>query len=193
LVYGVDPGDVTPDMRRVAKTVNFGLLYGMQAFGLSRDTGLSRAESQAFIAQYWSRLPRVKAFFDRTIERGASVGYVETLYGRRRAVPDLSSGNVQRRMAAERVATNMPLQGTAADIMKIAMINVDKALSASGLPAQMLLQVHDELVLEADKTCLNEVAVLLKTTMEAAASLSVPLIADVAFGPNWNELEDLTI
>ena len=193
LVYGVDPTDVTPDMRRVAKTVNFGLLYGMQAFGLSRDTGLSRADAQAFITQYWSRLPRVKAFFDRTIERGARIGYVETLYGRRRAVPDLSSGNVQRRMAAERVATNMPLQGTAADIMKIAMINVDKALGESNLPAQMLLQVHDELVLEADQSCLNEVSKLLKSTMEAAANLSVPLIADVAFGPNWNELEDLKI
>ena len=151
LVYGIDPADVTSDMRRVAKTVNFGLLYGMQAFGLSRDTGLSRADAQAFIDQYWSRLPRVKAYFDETLQRGAVTGYVESLYGRRRAVPDLQSSNVQRRMGAERVATNMPLQGTAADIMKIAMIRLHDALTQSSDKAVILLQVHDELVLEVDR------------------------------------------
>jgi DNA polymerase-1 len=187
LVYGVDTGDVTADMRRVAKTVNFGLLYGMQAFGLSRDTGLSRAEAQAFIDQYWSRLPGVKKFFDETLKRGATLGYVETLYGRRRAVPDLQSANGMRRLTAERVATNMPLQGTAADIMKIAMIRLHEALRDHADQATILLQVHDELVLEVDRPALKEIGAMVKEVMEGAAELSVPLVADLSYGPNWDE------
>ncbi|HRA46623.1 MAG TPA: DNA polymerase I [Thermomicrobiales bacterium] len=191
LVYGVDVTEVTSEMRGVAKTVNFGLLYGMQAFGLSRDTGMSRTDAQAFIDLYWSRLPLVRDFFRNTIERAAQVGYVETLYGRRRAVPDLTSSNGQRRGAAERVATNMPLQGTAADIMKIAMINLHKALAETSLPARMLLQVHDELVIETSRANLNEVADLVRGTMQGAAKLSVPLTVDVAWGLNWNDLTEI--
>jgi DNA polymerase I len=193
LVYGVDTADVTADMRRVAKTVNFGLLYGMQAFGLSRDTGLSRAEAQAFIDQYWSRLPGVKKYFDGTLKRGISLGYVETLYGRRRAVPDLQSANGQRRLTAERVATNMPLQGTAADIMKIAMIRLHDALKDKADKAIMLLQVHDELVLEVDRPALNEVGAIVKDVMEGAAELSVPLVADLSSGPNWDDQTDFIL
>jgi DNA polymerase-1 len=190
LVYGVDPADVTPDMRRIAKTVNFGLLYGMQAYGLSRDTGLSRADAQAFIDQYWSRLPSVKAYFDETLRQGADVGYVETLYGRRRAVPDLKSPNGQRRAAAERIATNMPLQGTAADIMKIAMIRLQEELRGRADQAIMLLQVHDELVLEVNRPALNEIGALTKQVMEGAAELSVPLVTDLSYGSNWDDQAD---
>jgi len=187
LVYGIDPADVTADMRRVAKTVNFGLLYGMQAYGLSRDTGLSRADAQAFIDQYWARLPGVKAYFDETLRRGEELGYVETLYGRRRAVPDLTSPNGQRRAAAVRVATNMPLQGTAADIMKIAMIRLQEQLRERADKAIMLLQVHDELVLEVDRPALNEIGALTRSVMESSAELAVPLVADLSFGPNWDD------
>jgi DNA polymerase I len=190
LVYGVDLTDVTPDMRRVAKTVNFGLLYGMQAFGLSRDTGLSRADAQTFIDQYWSRLPGVKSYFDETIEKGIALGYVETLYGRRRAVPDLQSANGQRRGAAVRIATNMPLQGTAADIMKIAMIRVHDALRDRTGEAVLLLQVHDELVLEVNRPALDAVGRVVKNVMEDAAELAVPLVADLSSGPNWDDLTD---
>lgn len=189
LVYGVDPSEVTAEMRRVAKTVNFGLLYGMQAFGLSRDTGLSRADSQRFIDQYWSRLPLVKRFFDETLKFGTAHGYVETLNGRRRLIPDLQNGTGMRRLAAERMAINMPVQGTAADIMKIAMIRLHQQLTEAKLPARMLLQVHDELVLEVQRAALPETAALVKCTMEDAADLTVPLEVDMAAGLNWEELE----
>jgi DNA polymerase-1 len=193
LVYGVDPPNVTSDMRRVAKTVNFGLLYGMQAFGLSRDTGLSRADAQRFIDQYWSRLPRVRAFFDETLQFGVTHGYVETMSGRRRSAPDLTSSNGQRRMAAERMAINMPLQGSAADIMKIAMLRLDERLEAKQLPAAMILQVHDELVLEVDAGHAEEVGQHVKGVMEQAWQLSVPLEADVSVGDNWNEMRPLKV
>lgn len=193
LVYAVEQENVTPDMRRVAKTVNFGLLYGMQAYGLSRDTGLPRAEAQRFIDQYWSRLPNVKRYFDETLAFGTDKGFVETLYGRRRQVPDLQSSNGMRRLAAERAAINMPVQGTAADIMKIAMIRVANRIIASNVSARLLLQVHDELVLEVDRSSLNEVAALVCETMEGAADLSVPLAVDISAGENWEELAPLSV
>ena len=191
LVYGVDVADVSSDQRRIAKTVNFGLLYGMQAFGLSRDTGLSRSDAQKFIDGYWSRLPAVRTFFDATIRFGVTNGYVTSMSGRRRAAPDLTSSNAQRRMAAERMAINMPVQGSAADIMKVAMLHVDARLRESGLPARLLLQVHDELVLEVDAPAVTEVSRLLCETMEGAWELSVPLVADVKAGQNWEEMTPL--
>jgi DNA polymerase-1 len=193
LVYGVEPGEVTSDMRRVAKTVNFGLLYGMQAYGLSRDTGLPRAEAQRFIDEYWARLPKVKQLFDETLKFGFSKGYVETLFGRRRLIPDLQSANGMRRLAAERMAINMPVQGTAADIMKIAMIRLFERLHESKLHARLLLQVHDELVLEVDRPDLEQTAHLVCRTMEGAAELGVPLAVDVSAGPNWDELSPLEL
>jgi len=193
LVYGVDQDSVTSDMRRVAKTVNFGLLYGMQAYGLSRDTGLPRAEAQSFIDQYWSRLPNVKRYFDETLAFGTQKGYVETIYGRRRPVPDLQSTNGMRRQAAERVAINMPVQGTAADIMKIAMIRVAHRIAETGVRARLLLQVHDELVLEIDRSELDKVAALLCETMETAAELSVPLAVDISAGQNWEEVAPVSV
>jgi DNA polymerase I len=172
----------------VAKTVNFGIIYGMQAHGLSRDTGLPRAEAQRFIDQYWANLPRVKEYFDRTLGFGLKHGYVESLYGRRRILGDLTSANYARRAAAERMAVNMPLQGTSSDIMKIAMIRVSDELARSGLRAKLLLQVHDELVLEVDRPDVPAVATLLQRVLEGAAELSVPLETEVQAGPNWDDL-----
>jgi DNA polymerase I len=191
LVYGVKPEEVTSDQRRVAKTVNFGLLYGMQAYGLSRDTGLPRAEAQKFIDQYWSRLPSVKQYFEETLKFGTTHGYVESLSGRRRLIPDLQSSNGARKSAAERMAVNMPLQGTAADIMKVAMIRVADRLAESKLRARLILQVHDELVLEVDRPDLEATAKLVGETMQNAYDLTVPLETEVSFGQNWEEMTPL--
>jgi DNA polymerase-1 len=193
LVYGVEPAEVTPEMRRVAKTVNFGLLYGMQAYGLSRDTGLSRADAQRFIDQYWARLPNVKRYFDETLRFGATHGYVQSLSGRRRLIPDLQSSNGARRAAAERMAINMPLQGTAADIMKMAMIRVAHRLAETTLRARLLLQVHDELVLEVDRPDVDATAQLVLDTMEDAFDLTVPLAAEVSSGQNWEEMAPIVL
>ena len=188
LIHGVPRAEVTPDMRRVAKTVNFGIIYGMQAHGLSRDTGLPRQEAQRFIDQYWANLPRVKQYFDGTLSFGTKHGYVESIYGRRRIIGDLTSANFNRRAAAERMAINMPLQGSASDIMKIAMIRLDRELAETELRARLLLQVHDELVLEVDRPDVAATAELLRTVMEGAARLAVPLETEVRAGPNWDDL-----
>jgi DNA polymerase I len=193
LVYDIPPAEVTANQRRVAKTVNFGLLYGMQAYGLSRDTGLPRAEAQKFIDQYWARLPAVKSYFDEVLKFGATHGYVETLDGRRRLVPDLQSSNGARRAAAERIAINMPVQGTTADIMKIAMIQLRDRLHESKLRARLLLQVHDELVLEVDRPHLEDTARLVATTMRNAYELLVPLETEASYGENWDEMTDLPL
>ena len=190
-VYDVPLAQVTGDMRRVAKTVNFGVMYGMQSYGLSRDTGLSRADAQSFIDQYWARLPKVRALFDETLRFGASNGYVRAPSGRRRYLPDLVSSNGQRRLVAERMAINMPVQGQAADIIKVAMVRLHAALREAGRSARLLLQVHDELVLEVDKPDLAATADLVRRTMVDAAELSVPLVVDLAAGQRWDELEDL--
>lgn len=193
LVNGIEQDEVTADQRRIAKTVNFGLLYGMQAFGLSRDTGMPRAEAQEFINRYWERLPKVKEFFDRIIDFGKVHGYVETLSGRRRYLPELNATNGARRQAAARMAMNMPIQGTQADIIKIAMINLAEKIAQQGLPATMVLQVHDELVLEIDRTHTEQIALLVKQTMEDAFSLDVPVIAEVRTGSNWGEMQELEL
>ncbi|MFN8664366.1 MAG: DNA polymerase I [Thermomicrobiales bacterium] len=191
LIHDVSREEVTPNMRRLAKTVNFGIIYGMQAQGLSRDTGLTRTEAARFIDQYWTNLPAVKRYFDATLAFGHKHGYVESIYGRRRVIADLTSSNFQRRAAAERMAVNMPLQGTAADIMKIAMNRFHTELLKSGLNARLILQVHDELVLEAERADVPAVAELLQRTMEGAAQLSVPLETEVRAGLNWDDLAPL--
>jgi DNA polymerase-1 len=188
IIHGVPPAEVTADMRRVAKTVNFGVIYGMQAHGLSRDSGLPLAQAQEFINQYWANLPRVKRFFDETLGFGVQHGYVESMYGRRRIIGGLTSANYQQRSAAERMAINMPIQGTAADIMKMAMIALDRELTQSGLRARLLLQVHDELVLEVDRPDVAATADLLHRKMAGAVELSVPLETEVRAGPNWDDL-----
>jgi DNA polymerase-1 len=191
LIHDVPRDEVTPNMRRLAKTVNFGIIYGMQAQGLSRDTGLTRAEAARFIEQYWTNLPAVKRYFDGTLSFGHKHGYVESIYGRRRVIADLTSSNFQRRASAERMAVNMPLQGTAADIMKIAMNRLHTELLKSGLNARLILQVHDELVVEAERADVPAVAELLQRTMEGAAQLSVPLETEVSAGLNWDDLAPL--
>jgi DNA polymerase I len=193
IVYGISPADVTGEMRRVAKAVNFGILYGMQAFGLSRDTGLPRAEAQKFIDEYWARLPRVRTYFDEVLRFGAAHGYVRSESGRRRFLPDLTSSNGQRRLAAERMAMNMPIQGGAADIMKIAMNHMSSALKESDLKAKVLLQVHDELVLEVDRSHLEPAAALVRKTMQEAVTLKVPVVAEVGYGLNWDDMTELPV
>ena len=193
LVNDISVEDVTSDQRRIAKTVNFGILYGMQAFGLSRDTGMSRAAAQEFITAYWARLPKVKEFFDKTIQEGADRGYVSTLLGRRRYLPDLGSSNGARRASAQRMAMNMPIQGTQADMIKIAMIDLDHALAAQKLPARQVLQVHDELVLEVERSALDETARLVSEKMIGALALKVPVLAEARSGVNWEEMTALDL
>ena len=188
LVNQIAIEEVTPDQRRVAKTVNFGIIYGMQAFGLSRDTGMEREDATRFIESYWERLPRVRTFFDELLEFGREHGYVQTLSGRRRYIPELNSRNGMQRQSAQRVAMNMPIQGTQADIIKIAMIQLDEVLGQRGLPGRQVLQVHDELVLEIDEQRLPEIATVVQRTMEDAYTLDVPVIADVRTGRNWEDL-----
>ncbi len=193
LVNGIPPEDVTSDQRRIAKTVNFGILYGMQSFGLSRDTGMPRGEAQEFIDRYWERLPKVKEFFDKIIDFGRVHGYVETLSGRRRYLPDLNATNGARRQGAARMAMNMPIQGTQADIIKLAMIQLDEAIRQRDVPASMVLQVHDELVLEIDKSRVEEIVGAVKDTMENAFALDVPVVADVRAGSNWEDMHAVEV
>ena len=193
LVSGISPAEVSQDQRRIAKTVNFGIIYGMQAYGLSRDTGMSRADAQAFITAYWARLPKVKELFDTILADGASKGYVETLSGRRRYLPELTSSNGARRQAAQRMAMNMPIQGTQADIIKLAMIELDRRISTEAMAARMVLQVHDELVLEVSLDAVEPVARVVKATMEQAFTLDVPVIVDLRVGGNWQAMKPLEV
>ena len=187
-VYEIDPSEVTANQRRVAKTVNFGVMYGMQAYGLSRDSGLSNTEAQRFIDQYWARLPKVKHLFEQTVSDGVRNGYVAAPSGRRRYLPDLTSSNGMRRLGAERMAVNMPIQGMAADIIKVAMIHLDAALESSDLQARLILQVHDELVLEVARADVEQVADLVRMTMENAVELTVPVEVEVNTGARWDEM-----
>ncbi|MCP2014839.1 DNA polymerase-1 [Deinococcus sp. HSC-46F16] len=182
-VLGLDEATVTAQQRRAAKTVNFGVLYGMSAHRLSNDLGIPYAEAATFIEVYFSTYPGIRRYIDRTLEFGREHGYVETLYGRRRYVPELKASNRTLREAGERLAYNMPIQGTAADIIKLAMVRLDRELEALG--ARLLLQVHDELLIEAPEHRAGEVAQLTREVMEGAAQLSVPLAVEVGAGPNW--------
>jgi DNA polymerase-1 len=181
-------------MRRVAKTTNFAISYGVTGFGLSRQTDLTPEEAQQFITEYFDQYPGVEAYLQGTKEKAAEEGFVETLLGRRRFFPELSSGRkIPRtaRLAIERVAINAPIQGSAADIIKIAMNNLYERLEARHLQSRMLLQIHDELVLEVPEGELDEVIPLVCDTMEGAMTLSVPLKVDLKMGPNWLEMNDL--
>jgi DNA polymerase-1 len=191
-IFGTDSGRDRKEMRNTAKMVNYALLYGKTAFTLSKDIGVTQQAAQAFIDAYFAGFPGVRAFIDRTLEEARATGVVKTSFGRRRPVPDVTSKNGQVRQAAERVAVNMPIQGTAADILKRAMIDVQRALEArpapgSGPRARMILTVHDELLFEVPRAEADEVAALVKRHMEAAAPLKVPLTVDVGVGENWNE------
>ncbi|MCL2571493.1 MAG: DNA polymerase I [Defluviitaleaceae bacterium] len=184
-VLGLPLEEITPEQRNDAKAVNFGIIYGISAFGLSQDIGISVKEAEAYIAGYFEKYPNVKRYMDTTIENARKEGYVATLYNRRRAMSELKSPNFNQRAFGARVAMNMPIQGTAADIIKIAMINVAKRLEGENLETKLILQVHDELLLEAPNNELHQVTSILKEEMENAAKLKVPLVADVKTGESW--------
>lgn len=191
-IYGTRLEDVSPEARRRAKGVNFGLIYGMSAFGLTRQTDLTLAEAEDFVAEYFKMFPGVKSYLDGIRRLAASQGYVETLLGRRRYFPGLKSGtNFNQRSREEREAINAPIQGSAADIMKIAMIHLQQALHAEGQKAKLVLQVHDEVVLECPQDSLQQTASLVKHVMENAYPLKVPLQSEARYGSNWGEMQKL--
>lgn len=185
-VFRVDGDAVTPEMRRKAKAVNFGVIYGISAFGLARNLGIGNAQAAQFIEDYFTQYPGIRTWLDDTLKLAMEQGYVTTLLNRRRYVPDINSGNVNVRRAGERVATNTPVQGSAADIIKLAMIKLDRALAGSG--AQILLQVHDELVVETAAASVPSVSEIVKEVMENTLTLNVPLRVDVGVGNNWAEI-----
>jgi DNA polymerase-1 len=187
-IMGIGLTDVTPDMRRLAKVVNFGILYGLSGFGLSQAVSIGRAEAQRFIDDYFASHPRVRAYIDRVVAEGRAQGYVTTLLGRRRYLPELHARNPAARGAAERMAANAPIQGTASDVIKLAMVRLAAALLARGLRSRMLLQVHDELLLEVPDAETATVRALLPEVMEAVVPLAVPLRVDVKEGRDWAEV-----
>jgi DNA polymerase-1 len=186
-VFGVELAAVTADQRRTAKVINFGLIYGMSPFGLARNLGIERSAAQQYVERYFQRYPGVKRFMDDTRIQARERGYVETVFGRRLYLPDIRSGNTQLRQYAERSAINAPMQGTAADIIKRAMIAVDAWCRRAESPARLIMQVHDELVLEVRAESIAEVTEAVRERMVGAAQLSVPLRADVGTGANWDE------
>lgn len=186
-VFGVALEEVSGDQRRSAKAINFGLIYGMSAFGLAKQIGCDRKQAQAYIDVYFARYPGVLAYMERTREQASAQGYVETLFGRRLYLPDIHAKNQALRKGAERTAINAPMQGTAADIIKRAMVAVDNWLSESGIDVNVILQVHDELVLEVREDLVEQVSEQIKALMGSAASLDVPLLVEVGVGNNWDE------
>jgi len=186
-VLGIPLGSVTSDQRRSMKAVNFGLIYGMSAFGLARQLSISRGEAQKYVDLYFERYPGVKRYMDETRQKARDAGYVETIFGRRLYLPEILSRNQALRQSAERQAINAPMQGTAADIIKRAMIDVDAWLQTSGARARLIMQVHDELVLEVADEAVDTLVQQLRQHMAHAATLTVPLKVDVGIGRNWDE------
>jgi DNA polymerase I len=185
LIFGVAEDAVTPDMRRIGKTINFGVIYGMSAFGLAQSLKIGRAEADRFIRTYFERLAGVDRWLKDTVKSGTEKGWVETLFGRRRPVPALRSSNRTERMAAERVAVNSPIQGTAADLIKVAMVRLARRLADERLPARLLLSVHDEIVLETEEDAADRVAAAAKETMERVTEHPIPLSVTVETGDSW--------
>ncbi|MGD9297178.1 MAG: DNA polymerase I [Chromatiales bacterium] len=186
-VFGVAPDQVTGDQRRSAKAINFGLIYGMSAFGLAKQLGVERGTAQDYIDLYFDRYPGVRSFMDNIREQAHEAGYVETVFGRRLYLPEINSRNGQRRAAAERTAINAPMQGTAADIIKRAMIEVDRWIRSKSPDVTMIMQVHDELVFEVGEQSVDSIVPEIVSMMEQAADLSVPLVVDAGRGANWDE------
>jgi DNA polymerase-1 len=178
---------VSGEQRRSAKAINFGLIYGMSAFGLARQLGIDRSAAQEYVNLYFERYPGVKAFMERMRQEAHDRGYVETVFGRRLYLPEIRARNAQRRQYAERAAINAPMQGTAADIIKRAMIHVDQWITDEAPPVTMIMQVHDELVFEIDQDFLEKGANSIRECMIRAAELAVPLVVDVGVGVNWDE------
>jgi DNA polymerase-1 len=187
LIFGVPVEQVTSEMRARAKTINFATIYGQGPFALSRQLGISQEDAKAFIARYFERFAGVRAFLDRQVKLAREQGYVETIFKRRRYIPEIRDRNFNLRAYGERTAQNSPLQGSAADLIKLAMIHIHDAIREEGLASRMLLQVHDELVFEVPPAELDAMRALVRTHMEGAAELAVPLVVDLGVGPNWLE------
>ena len=186
-IFGISPEEVTADQRRIAKTANFGIMYGISAFGLSQRLHIGRAEAKKIIEDYFANFPAISSYIEDTLTAARETGYVETLFGRRRFLPDINSKNGTVRALAERNAINAPIQGTSADIIKLAMINVDKRLKKEGMQSRMVLQIHDELVFDAVKEEVDKLCIIVREEMENVTSLSVPLTVECNYGNNWLE------
>jgi DNA polymerase-1 len=186
-IFGLSPEEITPEMRRKAKAVNFGIIYGISAFGLAQDIGVSNTEAKRYIDSYFARYPQVREFLDRTIQTAKTNGYVTTLFGRRRFIPELASSVAAVRNFGERMAVNTPIQGTAADLIKLAMINIQRRLTREHMRSKMILQVHDELVFEVPDQEIAAMKVLVREEMEGVLTLAVPVKVDVGTGKNWDE------
>ncbi|MDR3162050.1 MAG: DNA polymerase I, partial [Spirochaetaceae bacterium] len=187
LIFGISEEAVQPAQRRIAKTINFGVMYGMSAFRLAGELGISRTSAAAFIEAYFNTYRGIRRFIDALIKKTEETGYVSTILGRRRAIPAINSRNKTEKAAAERVAVNTPIQGSAADIVKTAMLKLDAALSARKSPARLLLQVHDELILEVSEEGAAAAAELVRREMENAVTLTVPLRVSVETGKRWGD------
>jgi DNA polymerase I len=186
-VFGITPLEVSNDQRRAAKAINFGLIYGMSAFGLAKQIDVDRTSAQTYMDRYFARYPGVARYMEETRSAAKERGYVETVFGRRLWLPEIRSSNAGRRQGAERAAINAPMQGTAADLIKLAMIAVQGWLDAEKLQTRLIMQVHDELVLEVPQAELERVKKALPALMAGVAKLAVPLLAEVGEGANWDE------
>ena len=186
-LFGLAPSEVTPQHRARAKTINFGVLYGMGAHRLSNELKIPYKEASRFIEDYFSRFPKIREYIDRQVEQAREQGWVSTIMGRKRKLPEINSGNRVQRQGAERMALNTPIQGSAADLIKAAMIEVDKVLAEKFPEAEMLLQVHDELIFDVPEKIIDEVSALVVDLMENTYKLDVPLKVDVGRGRNWLE------
>jgi len=192
-VFGVPPEEVTREMRSRAKAVNFGIVYGLSDYGLARDLKVSRQEARRYIESYFARYAGVKAYIERVVREAREKGYVTTLLNRRRYLPDLFSPNRAIRSFGERTAMNTPIQGSAADIIKLAMVNIHRELSEHRFEAKMILQVHDELIFDAPRDEIPELAEMVKRCMENALALDVPLEVDIKVGPNWYDVKKFNL
>ena len=188
-IFHLSPNDVvTHDIRRIAKAVNFGILYGLSSFGLARDTKVTRKEAQRFIDGYFALYPKVKIFIGEIIKQTREKGYCSTILGRKRNIHDINSRNANIRTRAERMAVNAPIQGSAADIIKLAMINCDKYIKDNNIDAKCILQIHDELIFEVNENIISDFTHKMTNIMEKAVSLSVPLLVNAETGDNWGQL-----
>ena len=186
-IFGIDSSEVSAEQRRIAKTANFGIMYGISAFGLSQRLSCSRAEAKQIIDDYFESFPAIRSFIEDTLTAARENGYVETIFGRRRFVPDVNSRNGTVRALAERNAVNAPIQGTSADIIKMAMASVDRRLSEAGLKSRMVLQIHDELLFDALEEEIDTLKAIVVEEMENVVRLSVPLTVECDYGKNWLE------
>ena len=186
-IFGIEPEEVTADQRRIAKTANFGIMYGISAFGLAQRLNIGRAEAKKIIEDYFSNFPAISSYIQDTLAAARETGYVETLFGRRRYLPDINSKNGTVRSLAERTAINAPIQGTSADIIKLAMINVSRRIQEEGLQSRMVLQIHDELVFDAVPQEIDMLQQIVREEMENVIELSIPLTVECNYGKNWLE------